>query len=251
MRPSAAAATASVPDTSRDTESEMEISMTSDVTHQPSSTSPKRRQPTVATTTATDPVLDQFQQMRSMISTFLGACQDPTPRQSFCNYLQSEIEHLEERDFLTFRNETVKLLSEIQYKAEECKRQVTTTQQVTTFQLPETTQATAGREYTIPDTQPVSVPVVHCTTHPDSHNRACYNDYQQVQHPSRPSSASAQPTSYLFVDDQKPGTLRQLMFSLSPTKTINPPSVAAVQQEESQHNTSGLSSLFGGIPSVL
>ena len=57
QRPSAAAATASVLDTSRDTESEMEISMASDVTHQSSSTSPKRR-PTVATTTAADPVLD-------------------------------------------------------------------------------------------------------------------------------------------------------------------------------------------------
>ena len=39
LRPSAAAA--SVPDTSSDTKSEMEINMTSDVTHQPSSTSPK------------------------------------------------------------------------------------------------------------------------------------------------------------------------------------------------------------------
>ena len=39
--PSAAAASASVPDTSRDTESEMEISIASDVNHQPSSTSPK------------------------------------------------------------------------------------------------------------------------------------------------------------------------------------------------------------------
>ena len=154
QRPSAAAV--SVPDTSRDTESEMEISIASDVTHQPPSTSSKRRQPPVATTTtAADPVLDQFQQMRSMISTFLGARQDPTPsaRQSFCNYLHSEIEHLEERNFLTFRNETVKLLSEIQYKAEERKRQVTS-QQVTTFQLPKATQATAGREYilTIPET---------------------------------------------------------------------------------------------------
>ena len=102
-----------------------------------------------------------------MISTFLGACQDPTPspRQSFCNYLHSEIEHLEERDFLTFRNETVKLLSEIQYKAEERKRQVTKSQEVTTYQLPEASQATAGREYifTIPETQPVSIPVVQPT----------------------------------------------------------------------------------------
>ena len=135
-RPSAAAASASVPDTSRDTESEMEISIASDVTHQPSSTSPKRRQPPVATTTTSaDPVLDQFKQMRLLISTFLGARQDPSPRQSFCNYLDSEIEHLEERDFLTFRNETVKLLSEIQYKAEERKRQVTKSQEVTTYQF--------------------------------------------------------------------------------------------------------------------
>ena len=84
---------------------------------------------------------------------------------TFCNYLHSEIEHPEERDFLTFRNEAVKLLSEIQYKAEERKRQVTTSQQVTTFQLPEATQATAGYEYilTIPETQAVSIPVVQPT----------------------------------------------------------------------------------------
>ena len=76
-----------------------------------------------------------------------------------------EIEHLEERDFLTFRNETVKLLSEIQYKAEEHKKQVTTSQEVTTFQLPKARQATAGREYilTIPETQAVSIPVVQPT----------------------------------------------------------------------------------------
>ena len=128
----------------------MEISIASDVTHHPSSTSPKRQQLPVATTTSSaDPVLDQFQQMRSMISTFLSAREDPTPspRQSFCKYLHFEIEHLEERDFLTFRSETVKLLSEIQYKAEERKRQVTTSQQATTFQLPEATQATARPEY--------------------------------------------------------------------------------------------------------
>ena len=59
----------------------------------------------------------------------------------------------------------VKLLSERQYKAIECKRQVTTSQQVTTFQLPEATQATAGCEYIliIPDTQAFSIPVVQPT----------------------------------------------------------------------------------------
>ena len=56
LRPSAA--TASVPDTSRETESEMEISMTSDVIHQPLTTSPSRPPAAVTTTTAEDPVLD-------------------------------------------------------------------------------------------------------------------------------------------------------------------------------------------------
>ena len=127
MRPSA---TASVPNTSQETESEMEISMAFDVTHQLSTTSPSGRPAAVATATAEDVVLDQFQQMRSIISSFLGACLDPTPspRQSFCNCLHFEIEHLEEQDFLTFRNETLKLLSEIQYNAREHQRQVTTSQ---------------------------------------------------------------------------------------------------------------------------
>ena len=143
----------------------MDISIALDITHQHSTNSPKRRQPPVATATmSADSVLDQFQQMRSIISTFLGERWNPTPspRQLFCNYLHSEIEHLEERDFLTFRNETVKLLSVIQYKAEECKRQVTTSQQVTTYQLPEASQSTARWVYvlTIPETQPVTIPVV-------------------------------------------------------------------------------------------
>ena len=136
----------------------------------------------------------------------------------------------------------MKLLSEIQYKAEEHKRQVTTSQQVTTFQLKEATQATAGLEYilTIPETQAVSILVVQptqiATTQPAT-------VIAKVQQPSRPSSASAQPTFYVVVDDQQPGTSRQMIF--------NPPAVAASQQEESQHNTSGLCSLFGAIPSVL
>ena len=56
--------TASVPDTLRETKSEMEISMASAVTHQPSTTSPSHRPAAVATITAEDPVLDQFQQMK-------------------------------------------------------------------------------------------------------------------------------------------------------------------------------------------
>ena len=181
----------------------MEISIASDVTYQPLSTSPKRRQPPVGTTTmSANPVLAQFQQMRSMISTFLGARQDPTPnpRQSVYNYLHSEIEHLQERDFLTFKNETVKLLSEIQYKAEERKRRVTQSQEVTTYQLPEASQATAGPEYiiTIPETQLVSITVVQLTQTASGEPVTVIAKVKQL---SRPSSVSAQPTSYVAVDD--------------------------------------------------
>ena len=179
-----------------------------------------------------------------MISTFLGERRYPTtsPRQAFCNYLHSDIEHLEERDFLTFRNETVKLVSEIQYKAEERKRQITTSKEVTTYQLPEASQSTAGWEYvlTILETQPISIPVVQpqqtTTGQP-------VTVIAKVQQPSGPSSESAQPTSYIVVDDQQPGTSRYMIF--------NPPSVAPSQQEEGQHNTFGLSSLFGAISSML
>ena len=175
---------------------------------------------------------------------FLGARQDPTPspRQLFCNYLHSEIEHLEERDFLTFRNDTVKLLSEIQYKAKGRKRQVTTSQEVTTYQHPEASQSTSwtGIRTHIPETQPVSILVVQpqqtTTGQP-------VTVIAKVQQPSEHSSSSAQSTSYVVVDDQQPGTSRQMIF--------NPASVEPSQQEESQHNTSGLSSHFAAIPSVL
>ena len=116
----------------------------------------------------------------------------------------------------------MKLLSEIQYKAEERKRQVTKSQEVTTYQLPEASQATAGCEYilTIPETQAVSIPVVQPTQTATKHIVIVI---AKVQQPSRPSSASAQPTSYVVVDDQQLGTSRQMTF--------NPPSVAASQQE--------------------
>ena len=181
---------------------------------------------------------------------FLGACHDttPNPRQLFCNYLYSEIEYLDEGDFLIFKNETVKLLSGIQHKAEECKRHVTTTQQVTKFQLPEATQPTAGGGYilTIPDIQQVSTTAVQPTQTTAPQQPTVITKVQQPQR-----SASSKPASFIVVDDQQPGPSRQLMFALSPTKTFNLPSVTSGQQEDSQHNMSGLSSLFGSIPSVL
>ena len=119
----------------------------------------------------------------------------------------------------------MKLFSEIQYKVEERKRQITTSQEVTTFQLPEATQATAGREYilTIPETQAVAISVVQPT---QTATGEPVTVIAKVQQPSKPSSASAQSTSYVIVDDQQPRTSRQMIF--------NRPSVAASQHEESQ-----------------
>ena len=142
--------------------------------------------------------IKQHEELRLIISNFLGARQDTTsnPRQSFRNYLYSKIEHLEERDFLTFRNETIKLLCGIQYKAEQRKRQVTTSPQVTTFQLPEATQATAGREYilTIPDTQQVSTPAVQPTQMAEPQQPTVIAKVL-VQPPQMSASASSQPVS--------------------------------------------------------
>ena len=46
-------------------------------------------------------VMDQFTQMRTMLSSFLGKKQDTTTRTAFCKYMASEVE---EKDFQTFRN---------------------------------------------------------------------------------------------------------------------------------------------------
>ena len=59
-------------------------------------------------------VMDQFTQIRTMLSSFLGQKQETTTHTAFCNYLALEVEGLEEKDFQTFRNKTVKLLSNIQ-----------------------------------------------------------------------------------------------------------------------------------------
>ena len=106
---------------------------------------------------------------------------------------------------MTFRNETVKLLSGIQYKAKERKRQVTTPQQaqVTTFQLPDVTQATAGHEYilTILDTQQVSTPAVQ----PSQIAAPQPLTVIAKDQPQRSASAQSQPASFLVGDYQLPG----------------------------------------------
>ena len=51
--------------------------------------------------------MDQFAQMRTMLSSFIGPKQETT-RTAFCNYLASEVEALEDKDFQRFKNEAVK-----------------------------------------------------------------------------------------------------------------------------------------------
>ena len=55
---------------------------------------------------------------KTMLSSFLTPRQETT-RTVFCNYMASEVEALEDKDFQTFRKEAVKLLSSIQSRTEE------------------------------------------------------------------------------------------------------------------------------------
>ena len=66
--------------------------------------------------------MNQFAQMKTMLTSFLAPRQETTKR-AFCNYLASDVENLEKRDFQTFQNEALKLLSRIQSRAEERTRQ--------------------------------------------------------------------------------------------------------------------------------
>ena len=116
---------------------------------------------------------------------------------------------LEEQNFLTFRNESVKPLSGMQYKAEECKRQVPTTPQaqVTTFQVPEPTQATTGLEIIlmIPDTQQVSPQLAvkpSQVSAPQPPTLIVKLQPQRSQQSSSSSLSSSLSTSFLVVDDQ-------------------------------------------------
>ena len=77
--------------------------------------------------------MDQFTQMRSMLTSLLRQKQETTTCTAFCNYLASEVEGLEEKDFQTFRNKAVMLLSNIQSRVEEHGHQVQQPQQTDTF----------------------------------------------------------------------------------------------------------------------
>ena len=67
-------------------------------------------------------VMDQFTQMKTMLIYILGHRQETTGT-AFCNYLVFKVENVKERNFQTFCNEVVKLLSGIHNRAEERNRQ--------------------------------------------------------------------------------------------------------------------------------
>ena len=101
--------------------------MWSDTMLQPSVTSPGA----VSMSSSVDQqVMDPFIRMKTMLSSFLGPRQD-TITAAFCNYLASEVDALEERDFQTLRNQAVKLLSTIHSRAKEMRCQPRQSQQQT------------------------------------------------------------------------------------------------------------------------
>ena len=106
-------------------------------------------------------VTDQFAKIKTMLSSFLGPRQETT-RTAFCNYLESEVKALEERDFQTFRNEAVKRDPE-QAEERTCQLQQPTLSRSSsatsiyvsqTFQQPQQS-APSDREYifTVPQYQ--------------------------------------------------------------------------------------------------
>ena len=147
------------------------------------------------------------------------------------------------------------LLINIQSKAEEHGHQLNQPQQQTlshsssaastivphTFQQPQQ-PAPAAREciLTIPETGMPSSQVIQPT------------QQSQVASKIQQQQFRGQPTSFIVVDDQQQaGPSRPFMFTLTPTKHFNPPSVASATGEEGQHNISGLSSFFGNLQSVM
>ena len=63
-------------------------------------------------------VIFQFSQIKTILTFFLDPRQE-TPQTALCNYLATEVENLDERNFQTFRNEIMKFLSGVQNQSQE------------------------------------------------------------------------------------------------------------------------------------
>ena len=163
--------------------------------------------PTVASESSlvNQQIMDQFTKMRTIVSSFLWQKQEKTICTTFCNYLMSEVEGLQYKDFQTFRNEAVKLLKN---KAEEHGRQPQQPQQQTlsrsssaastfvpqTFQQPQQ-PAPAAREYIliIPETQIPPSQVIQTA------------QQSQMASKGQQQQSRRQPTSFLVIDNKQPG----------------------------------------------
>ena len=179
-------------------------------------------------------VMYQFTQMRTMLSL--------------------KMEGLEEKDFHTFRNEDVKLLSTIQSRAEEHGHQVqqqtlswsssaTSTVVSQTFQQPQQ-PAPATREYIliIPETQMPASQVIQqtgasrpltFTLKPMKHFKPpsglCYRCRKSTQQIRTFKLLQKSVMSYLQIDTRQPFSRANM-----PAPATSPPTTTAAQQEHQQ-----------------
>ena len=116
----------------------------------------------------------------------------------------------------------IKVLSNIQSKAEECGRQPQQPRLKCNFNICATKISTATAVSS-------SCKGIHLNHPRDT----------DVFKQSR-----GQSTSFLVVDDKQAGPSRPFTFTLTLMKHFNPPSVASATGEESQHKISGLPSFF-------
>ena len=113
----------------------------------------------------------------------------------------------------------------------------------TSTYVPQTFQqqpAPAGREYilTTPETQmPAS--------------KAIQTAQQNQMAPRGQQQPRGQLTFFVVVDDQQAGCSRPLIFTLTPMKPLNPPSIASATGKESLRNISGYSDFLGNLQSVM
>ena len=135
------------------------------------------------------------------------------------------MEAVEDREFQTFRNEAMRLLSSIQSRGKELS-------------------ATAKHS----NLHLLGAPVLlqHlCNRHFNSHS----NQHQvgtKGQHQPR-----GQPTSFVVADEQQPEPSRLLTFTLTLTQHFSPLSAASATLKERQLSISGNSSFFGNLKSVI
>ena len=171
-------------------------------------------------------VMDQFTEMKTILSSVLRQKQETT-HPTFCNYLASEVEGIEDKDLQTFRNEAVKLLSSIQNRAEEQGRQPQQPQQQTLSQNSSATSTfvpqqptPAAREciLTITETQMPASQVIQSSRQ----SQVATKGQQQI--------SRGQSHSFLVVDNQQAGPSRPLTFTLTVMKHFNPSSVASANK---------------------